>query len=399
MILTFKFRIKDATTGKYLDRHARAVNFVWNYCCETQRKSDSNYKAGALNGHWPSHFDLVKLTTGCSLELNLHSDTINQVCKQFVISRNKTKRCPRFRASSGPKRSLGWIPFVGRAVKLDNACVMYLRRKFRFWKSRDFSEETIKSTSCFTQDARGRWYVCFQCEVENNLPIGCGKVGIDLGLKTLATCSNDDKIPTFNHYRKYEVALATAQRSRNKKRIQAIHAKIANSRRDQLHKASAKIARENQLIVVGNVSAAKLVKTKMAKSVLDVGWSMFRSMLEYKARRHQACYIEVDERFTSQTCSCCGTIPDSSPKGMGALGIRHWTCSGCGTFHDRDVNAAKNILRVGLEHQPPAEGIPKCGEDVILRHRCRSTVDESSLLGRRTRSPRQALPGTKVVPL
>jgi transposase len=106
------------------------------------------------------------------------------------------------------------------------------------------------------------------------------------------------------------------------------------------------------------VSAAKLAKTRMAKSVLDAGWTTFRNQLRYKASRHGARYIETDERWTSQTCSCCGVIPDSSPKGMGALGVRHWECSDCGATHDRDVNAALNILRVGRERPPPAVEIP-----------------------------------------
>jgi putative transposase len=353
MILTFKYRIKDATVGKHLDRHSRAVNFVWNYCCEIQRKAESNYRSGGVKRYWPSHFDLAKLTTGCAAELGLHSDTVGQICKQFAISRDAAHHAPRFRASSGPRRSLGWVPFIKRAVKVDGAYIVYLKRKFHFWKSRDVPD-AVKA-GCFAQDARGRWYVCFQCEVAAELPTGNGKIGIDLGLKALATCSNGDVIPAMRHYRRYEVALAVAQRAGNKRRVRAIHAKIANARRDQLHKASAKIARENELIVVGNVSAARLAKTPMAKSVLDAGWSTLRNMLEYKASRHRARYVEADERWTSATCSDCGAV--SGPKGIAGLQMRHWVCSDCCCSHDRDVNAARNILRVGAERRPPAEEI------------------------------------------
>jgi putative transposase len=231
-----------------------------------------------------------------------------------------------------------------------------MKRSFHFWRSRDIGGP-VKS-GCFTQDARGRWYVAFQCEVEDNLPTGNGRIGIDLGLKTLATCSDGGTVPALRHYRLYQARLAVAQRAGNKRRVNAIHAKIANARRHHLHEQSTRLVRENELIVVGNVSAAKLAKTRMAKSVLDAGWTTFRSQLAYKARRHNARYIESDERWTSQTCSCCGVIPASSPKGMGALEIRHWVCSGCGADHDRDVNAAQNILRVGLERQPPVVEIP-----------------------------------------
>jgi transposase len=97
------------------------------------------------------------------------------------------------------------------------------------------------------------------------------------------------------------------------------------------------------------------MKTKMAKSVGDAGWSMLRNMLCYKASRHGARHADVEEKFTTQRCSCCGNVPDSSPKGMGALGVRVWECSICGAIHDRDVNAAKNILTLGRSAPPPVE--------------------------------------------
>lgn len=354
MFLSYKYRIKDAKREKHLNRHAWACNQVWNYCCQIQKEAESRWKAG-LKVLWPSSFDLIKLCTGSAAELGLHSDTVQTICRQFATSRDAKRRCPRFRASGGPKRALGWVPVIPRAVKVDGDSVVYLKRRFRFWKSREI-EGDFKS-GAFVQDARGRWYVSFQCEVAEDRPTGNGSVGIDLGLKTLATCSDGTKIPVLRHYRKYETELGKAQRANNKRRVKAIHAKIANARKHHLHEQSTRIVRSNSLIVVGNVNAAGLAKTKMAKSVLDASWTAFRNMLEYKARRRQACFIEADERWSSQTCSCCGTIPASSPKGMGALGIRHWTCSDCGSLHDRDVNAALNILRVGLERQAPVAGI------------------------------------------
>src|SRR5215471_18997200 len=140
-----------------------------------------------------------------------------------------------------------------------------------------------------------------------------GRSAFDLGLKTLAACSNGSCVPTLGNYRRYEASLARAQRARSKKRVQAIHTKIANARRHQLHEESTRIARENSVIVVGNVSPAKLAKTRMAKSVRDAGWSMLRNMLAYKARRRQACFIEVNERLTSATCSECLALSGPNP--------------------------------------------------------------------------------------
>lgn len=348
-ILTFKFRVKSGE--RQLRKHASACNQVWNFCVATQREAERRRKGG-LPTLWPSAFDLIKLVTGSAAELGLHSDTAQTICRQFARSRDLNRRNPRFRASFGPKRALGWVPFIPRAVKLDGDAATYLKRRFRFWKSREVEGEF--RAGAFVQDARGRWYVTFQCELTDDLASGTGAVGIDLGLKDLATLSDGRKIPALRHYRQYEAALAIAQRARNKRRVRSIHAKIANARRHHLHEQSTRIARENSLIVVGNVNAAGLARTRMAKSVLDAGWSSFRHMLRYKASRRGAVFIEANERFSSQTCSACGTIPASSPKGMGALGMRSWECSDCGESHDRDINAARNILRIGQEHLPPA---------------------------------------------
>src|SRR5262249_41988955 len=143
-----------------------------------------------------------------------------------------------------------------------------------------------------------------------------------------------------------------------RKRRQAtnLHARIANARRDFLHKLSHRIVRDFDYIAVGNVNAAGLARTSMAKSVLDAGWSSFRTMLAYKAIAHGAWYEEVDERFTTQVCSSCDTMPPQRPKGIADLGVRQWVCGACGAVHDRDVNAARNILaRSG--HRSPVVGI------------------------------------------
>jgi putative transposase len=353
MILTYKYRIKDKSARKTLRQHAYAVNQVWNWCVGHQRDIESRYRAGAPKRKWPSVYDLYHLTSGTSKELGTHSQTVEETCRIFCVSRDQSRRTPRFRASGGSRRSLGWVPFVKQTRKVRGNCVTYLGKVFRFWEGGRPLPESAKG-GAFVEDSCGRWYVCFQVEVDSTSAVE-GAIGIDLGLKNLATCSDGATIPALRFYRKFEAKLAIAQRSGNKRRVRAIHAKIANARRDQLHKASTQIARANSLIVVGNVNAARLKQTKMAKSISDAGWSAFRNMLRYKASRHGARYEEVDERFTSQTCSCCGVIPASSPKGMGALGIRRWQCD-CGAVHDRDVNAAINILNVALGAQRHADG-------------------------------------------
>lgn len=354
MILTYKYRLKDRSARKTLRRHAWAVNQVWNFCVETQRKTERLWKTGSANAPWLSTYDLHRLTSGSSTELGISAQSINEVCRYFTKARSQKRQSPSFRASGGSRRARGWVPFREGCRQIVGNSIVYRGKRFRFWEGRRQLPATAKGGH-FTEDARGLWHVCFHVEVEACRTTGVSEVGIDLGLKTLATLSTGEKIVNLQSYRHYQEALARAQRAGNKKRVAAIHAKIANARKDQHHKVTTKIARENRLIVVGDVSGARLAKTRMAKSVLDAGWSQFRTMLEYKARLHRAEFVIADERRTSQTCSRCGVIPDSSPKGMGALGIRQWECSGCGAVHDRDVNAAINILTVGRSAPPHAD--------------------------------------------
>ena len=191
-------------------------------------------------------------------------------------------------------------------------------------------------------------------KVQAKASSGTASVGIDLGIKEAAVASDGQRIEG-RFYRQLEADLGMAQRAGKKRRVKAIHAKITNQRKDMLHKFSTVLVRDNAAIFVGDVASVKLVKTRMAKSTLDAGWAMFKTMLEYKSQQAGIVFDVVNESYTTQTCSCCGSIPASSPKGRAGLGIRGWTCCECGAVHDRDVNAARNILAAG--HRRLAEGI------------------------------------------
>ena len=240
------------------------------------------------------------------------------------------------------------MPLKGRALHREGDAFRFAGHTFRVFYSRPLPQGKIKDGTCFSKDSRGNWYLNIVIEVADppvrELNHG---VGIDLGLKEFAVLSNDCRVPAPGFYRKVEAALAVAQRAHKRRRVQVIQAYTARCRRDFLHKRSAEIARAFDHIAVGNVNASGLAQTSLAKSVLDAGWSSFRRMLAYKAVRHGARYVEVDERFTTQTCSNCSALPDSRPRGIAGLGIREWTCSDCGVVHDRHLNAALNILRRG----------------------------------------------------
>ncbi|WP_194726387.1 RNA-guided endonuclease InsQ/TnpB family protein [Noviherbaspirillum malthae] len=195
-------------------------------------------------------------------------------------------------------------------------------------------------------------------------------VGADLGLKDFAAISDGAVIEAQNYYRRMEDKLAIAQRAGKKDRVKAIHARICARRRDFHHQLNTRLVNSYGAIFVGNVNAQALSQTGMAKSVLDAGWSAFRTMLLYKGARTGVWVEEVDEAYSTQTCSVCESR--TGPRGQEGRGVREWTCGECNTTHHRDVNAACNILAAGRrrqqqespslprKRQPKAEG----GEDV-----------------------------------
>jgi len=335
--LTYRFRLRDKHSRE-LNRQARAVNFVWNFANETQRKAAKDGRK------WLSGYELAKLAAGTSKELNLHGHTIAKACQQYARSREQHKR-PWLRWRG--KKSLGWVPFSTGHVSFDGKVFTFRGIRYEPMHLRDLAPGVKIGVGSFSADSRGRWYINAPVEIESAKVAPAGVVGIDLGLKTLATLSNGDVVETPAFYRTSEAPLAVIQRSGKSKRVRAIHAKIKNRRKDFLHKASAKIARENGLIVVGDVSPSKIAQTQMAKSSLDAGWADFKTMLSYKSMRNGGTYFEVAEAHSTQACSTCGALPESRPRGIAGLRIREWTCSECGAVHDRDVNAARNILRAG----------------------------------------------------
>jgi IS605 OrfB family transposase len=256
------------------------------------------------------------------------------------------------------------VPLKGRELKREGDAFRFAGNTFRVFNSRALPEGKIKDGTNFSRDSRGNWFLNIVIDVDVVAPDARAPVrgvGIDLGLKDFATLSTGEKIEAQRIYRGAEQALAVAQRANKKNRVKAIHAQIANRRNNFHHQLSARIVREFDYIAIGNVCAAGLAKTSMAKSVLDAGWSSFRTQLAYKAVKHGAWFEEVNESYTTQTCSDCGSMPDSRPKGIAGLGIRSWICSVCGGVHDRDVNAAKNILnKLGSRagHGTPVVGIP-----------------------------------------
>ena len=139
------------------------------------------------------------------------------------------------------------------------------------------------------------------------------------------------------------------------KRVSSIQNKLGNTRKDWNHKTANAILKDASTVIVGDVSSVKLAKTRFAKSVLDSSWGQLKSILAYKSKRLGIEFKEQSEMFSSVTCSSC--LKRTGPSGLSDLGVREWTCSNCGEQHDRDTNAAKNILRLGC--QTLIKGIPR----------------------------------------
>lgn len=352
-IRTLRVRIKDKH-AKALKAMAFDVNQVWNYCNELSLKVYEKERK------FMSGYDLQKYTNGATKEgLSLHSATVQAICSEFATRRKQFKKIKmRWRKSQGSARSLGWIPFKASGIKYVNGQIHYGNHKLSLWDSYGLKDYDL-SVGSFSEDSQGKWYlnVVAKPKIEKpkqqNLSMN-EEIGIDLGLKDFLATSNGIIIESNKFYRESEKKLSIAQRANKKDKVKKIHAKIKNQRKDFKHKLSTEFSKKFSAIFIGNVNPSSLAKTKMAKSVYDAGWSQFKTMLMYKCDSTGAWCEEVNEAFSTQVCSTCGTR--CGPKGLKDLGIREWTCSSCHTVHHRDINSAKNILACGRARL--AVGIP-----------------------------------------
>ena len=235
--------------------------------------------------------------------------------------------------------------------------------------SRTIPKAAKVTTVTVSNDPAGRYFVSILCDdTVSSLPLHESKVGIDLGLNSFAVLSTGEKVSAHNTFRKNEKKLAKLQRRLAKKqkgsknrtkarlRVAKLAAKVSDTRKDFLHKLSTRLIRENQTIAVETLAVKNMVQNRhLSKSISDAGWSEFVRQLTYKAHWYGRTIVGIDKWYpSSKRCSDCGFVLTKIP-----LSVRKWACPECGANHDRDVNAARNILAAGLAASALGEsGIP-----------------------------------------
>ncbi len=259
--------------------------------------------------------------------------------------------------------------YVGTAFTLKGTTLTVARMSTPLdihW-SRPLPEGCTPSSLTITKDEANRYFVSILVEEDiKPLPIVNKQIGLDLGLKSMVITSDGHTYGNPRFFAQDEKKLAKLQRryTRKKKgsrncdkarlKVALLHKKIADRRRDYQHKLSTTIIRENQVVCVESLQVKNMVKNhSLAKAISDVGWSEFVRQLEYKATWYGRSIVKIDKWYpSSKRCHACGHILDSL-----TLDVRAWTCPECRMFHDRDINAAKNILAVGLT-------VAACGEAI-----------------------------------
>lgn len=303
---------------------------------------------------WKKTEDLAFLGEVSSVPLQQALRHLQQAYANFFAKRAKH---PRFKSRKKSRASAEYTRsgFTWRDGRLTLA---KMAEPLAIVWSRPLPQGVEPTTVTVSRDAAGRWFVSLLCE-DSIAPLPQApnrSVGIDAGLSSLVTLSTGEKVTNPRHERADRTKLAKAQRelsrkakgsaNREKARIKVAraHARIADRRRDHLHKLSTRLVRENQAIVIEDLAVRNLVKNHaLARAISDASWTELRSMLEYKCAWYGRDLVLVDRWFpSSNMCSACGALQGKMP-----LNVREWACP-CGAVHDRDVNAARNIKAAGL---------------------------------------------------
>ena len=329
---------------------------------ERQEKIGYNQTSSMLT-KWKKQEDLDFLNQVSCVPIQQGLRHLQSAFANFFAGRAKY---PNFKK----KRNGGSAEFTKSAFKFKDGKI-YLAKSVEpldiRW-SRQIPKGCEPSSVTVKLHPSGRWHISirFDDPTIKPLPVIDQAIGIDLGISSLLVTSDGDKVSNPKHLKKSYRQLRQAQKSLSRKqkgsknrekariKVARIHAKITDTRTDHIHKLTTQLVRENQTIVVEDLAVKNLVKNrKLAQSISDASWGEITRQLAYKCRWYGRTYIEIDRWFpSSKRCSNCGYIVEKMP-----LKIREWECPNCGTHHDRDLNASKNILAAGL-------AVSDCGASV-----------------------------------
>ncbi|NBM17731.1 RNA-guided endonuclease TnpB family protein [Streptomyces sp. GC420] len=367
----FKYRFyPTGAQAAELSRTFGCVRKVYNLALAARteawtRQERVNYnQTSAMLTAWKKTEELAYLNDVSSVPLQ---QALRHLQTAFANFFGKRAKYPRFKSRRKSRKSAEYTTSAFR-FRDGELTLAKMREPLDIVWSRPLPEGAFPSTVTVSQDAAGRWYVSLLCEDPSvqPLPATDASVGVDVGLDHLLTLSTGEKVSNPRHERRDRVRLARAQRqlarkargdganrAKARRKVAKVYACIADRRRDHLHKLTTRLVRENQTIVIEDIAVRNMVKNgSLARAISDAAWSEFRSILEYKAQWYGREVIAVDRFFpSSKLCSVCGALQDKMP-----LNVRTWTCD-CGTTHDRDVNAARNILAAGLAASACGDGV------------------------------------------
>ena len=361
----YKFRIYPTTEQESVLRQTLGCcRFVYNWALAQKREAWVTQKKSVSHNAVSRALTAMKETEERKWLNNVSSVCLQQTLRNldtaFVNFFKKRGAYPAFKA----RKNGGSARFLPNAfhVSGDSLFVAKIKTPIKGSWSRKFAGEASQVT--VSQNAAGQWFASFLCD-ENiqTLPPSDNKVGVDLGISAFATLSNGEKFSQPKKVRSLRKKLARLQRKHSRKQKHSknrekarrktarLYQRVSNVRTDFLHKLSTKLIRENQVIALEDLSVKNMVKNRrLSRAISEQGWREFRTMLDYKCKWYGRELIIVDRFYpSSKTCSCCGRKKNLS------LDKREWTCE-CGVTHDRDINAAKNILAAG-------QAASACGAD------------------------------------
>ncbi|MFG2939105.1 RNA-guided endonuclease InsQ/TnpB family protein [Streptomyces sp. NPDC048282] len=367
----FKYRFYPTDEqAAELSRTFGCVRLVYNRALEertrawyVEQRRVSYVQSSAALTEWKKTDELAFLSEVSSVPLQQALRHLQTAFGNFFAKRAKYPRCKsrkKSRASAEYTRSA----FKWRDEQLTLA---KMAEPLDIRWSRPLPEGAEPTTATVSRDAAGRWFVSLLCEdTVTPAPAATAAIGLDAGITSLVTLSTGEKVANPKHERRDRARLARAQRELSRKakgsanrekarhRVARVHARIADRRRDFLHKLSTRLVRENQTVVIEDLIVRNLLKNGgPARAISDAAWTELRSMLEYKCAWYGRELVVIDRFFpSSKLCGACGRVHGKLP-----LNVREWTCDHCGAVHDRDVNAARNTLAAGLAASACGDGV------------------------------------------